>query len=69
LSARAEPRPALAPAILDDPGAAHRAHALHETVNAATITLLGLVCPLDFRRPLFFVLYFSVARVFKTLFD
>ena len=59
MSARAEPRPALAPAILDDPSAAHRAHPLHETVNTAAITLLGLVCPLDFGRPLFFVLIFS----------
>jgi hypothetical protein len=67
MSARAEPRPALAPAILDDSSAAHRAHALHESVDAAAVTLLGLVCPLDFRRPLFVLI--SLARVLQTLFD
>src|ERR1700730_3628151 len=66
MSARAQPRSALAPAILDDPRAAHCAHPLHESMDAASVTLLGLVCPLDFSRPLF-ILLFSVVRVLTTL--
>src|SRR6202048_3112337 len=66
MSARAQPRPALAPAVLDHTRAAHRAHALHEPVDPASVALLGLVCPLDFSRPLF-ILLFSVGRVLPTL--
>jgi hypothetical protein len=59
MSARAQPGSALAATVLDDACAAHRAHPLHETVDPAAITLLGLVRPLDFRRPLFFVSFFQ----------
>jgi hypothetical protein len=61
-SARAQPGSALAATILNYPSATHRAHALHEPVDPAPVAFLGLICPLDFSRPLFFAL-FSAVRV------